>query len=309
MDDRSSDATPAIADALAEGDPRVRVVHVRELPAGWLGKHHALHLGTEIARGEWLLFCDADVRMAPDALRKAVALAVSRGLDHLPVLPRMITPGFWHEVATRAFGASYLAVLDAAKLGEPGSDRFAGVGAFNLVRAAAWRRTEGFRALRMEIADDVGMGLLLNRAGATTGLAIGTGAVEIEWYPSLKAMARGLEKNLFGVFGHFSFLRAGVRLLLLWAVALAPVAAALAPVTAVRLLGLAALVPMALAAWRSKRLHHAHLLPALLVIPGAFILGYMVLASAYRTWREGGVRWRGTFYPLRALREGQRVKL
>src|SRR6185503_6720653 len=61
IDDRSTDGTGAIVDRLAEGDPRVRAVHITELPEGWLGKVHALHRGVSIATGEWLLLSDADV--------------------------------------------------------------------------------------------------------------------------------------------------------------------------------------------------------------------------------------------------------
>src|SRR6185436_14838718 len=71
VDDRSEDATGAILDRFAEAEPRLRVVHVAELPDGWLGKCHALWLGAGQAAGELILFTDADVVMAPDTLRRA----------------------------------------------------------------------------------------------------------------------------------------------------------------------------------------------------------------------------------------------
>src|SRR4051794_14286975 len=75
VDDRSVDATGAILDAIAAEDGRLRVVHVRELPPGWLGKTHALQGGSEATSARWLLFTDADVVLGPGALRKAVAFA------------------------------------------------------------------------------------------------------------------------------------------------------------------------------------------------------------------------------------------
>ena len=87
VDDRSTDRTGEILDRMAAADPRLRVVHVRELPPGWLGKNHALWLGAAKATGEFLLFTDADIVMEPTALRRAVGAMVADGLDHLTASP------------------------------------------------------------------------------------------------------------------------------------------------------------------------------------------------------------------------------
>src|SRR5262249_1899466 len=93
VNDRSTDDTGAIIDDVARRRPRVRAVHVRELPDGWLGKVHALHSGVAAATGEWLLFTDADVHFAPDTLRNAIAHVEAHGIDHLAAAPNVITPG------------------------------------------------------------------------------------------------------------------------------------------------------------------------------------------------------------------------
>src|SRR2546423_821839 len=98
VDDRSTDETGAILDRLAAEDARLRVTHVRELPPGWLGKNHALHVGSAVARGEWILFTDADVHFERDALRRAVRYAVYRRLDHLVVVPQVLLAGFWETL-------------------------------------------------------------------------------------------------------------------------------------------------------------------------------------------------------------------
>ena len=77
-------------DGLAAADIRVRVLHIDDLPAGWLGKVHALYRGTQLATGEWLLFSDADVHLRPGTLTRALTYCEQHGLDHLGVLP-----GIW----------------------------------------------------------------------------------------------------------------------------------------------------------------------------------------------------------------------
>ena len=86
VDDRSKDATGAILDEFAAAHPRLRVVHISQLPSGWLGKPHALQNAYEASTGDWLLFTDADVRFKPDILRRSIALAKARNLDHLTLM-------------------------------------------------------------------------------------------------------------------------------------------------------------------------------------------------------------------------------
>src|SRR3954452_1043165 len=88
-DDRSTDRTGEILDRMAAANPRLRVVHIRELPSGWLGKNHALELGGRKATGDYLLFTDADIVMEPTALRRAVGAMERDGIDHLAVSPEI----------------------------------------------------------------------------------------------------------------------------------------------------------------------------------------------------------------------------
>ena len=93
VDDRSGDGTGAMMDRLAANDSRVTVVHVEELPEGWLGKVHALAAGWAASDGEYVLLTDADVHFAPGALRAAVTAAADGGLDHLAACPAIWPAG------------------------------------------------------------------------------------------------------------------------------------------------------------------------------------------------------------------------
>jgi hypothetical protein len=307
VDDRSSDGTGAVADGLAARDGRVRVLRVTQLPDGWLGKNHALHVGTQAASGEWLLFSDADVHFRRGTLRRAVAWSEARGLDHLALVPELWGTTFWLDVALAAFGRSFAMSRRVWRVEDPRSDAAVGVGAFNLVRRAALERSEGLPWLAMDVADDVALGLLLKRSGARCAAALGTGLVGVAWYPDLPAMARGLEKNTFAVMGCSlpRVLAAGAAYLALELgafAALLPLGPGWLPLVAA-----AALAPGLLVGALSARESRRPLLASLLAPASALLMGWILLRAGVLGWRRGGVDWRGTRVPAARLRRGRRV--
>jgi len=109
VDDRSNDATGTILDSLASEDVRLSVVHVHTLPEGWLGKTNALHAAAATTEAAWLLFTDADVLFEPATVRKAIALAEHQAVDHLAVVPDILT----RSMPERTFVAMFLLVFNA----------------------------------------------------------------------------------------------------------------------------------------------------------------------------------------------------
>ncbi|MEW6355901.1 MAG: glycosyltransferase family 2 protein [Planctomycetota bacterium] len=307
VDDRSTDGTGAIIDQMAQADPRIHPVHIKELPAGWLGKVHALHVAMQYAAGEWILFTDADVHFCEGMLRKAVAAAEAEGLDHLALLPRVRVDTFWLDVVMRAFAIMFFQTTRMAKIGKPGSDAFIGIGAFNLVRRSAFERTEGFPWLRMEVADDVGLGMMLQRSGGRPGFAFALDSLSVTWQPSVRAMFRCMER-----ISYHSFPRLIGSCVFIWAMFFAPVAAILSGVPWLWFPAIAAgsaTVAMALA-WRSRLGHvRPRVLPSLLIPVGMMILSIMVLRAVILCKIRGGIVWRGTKYSIDELRAGRRVVL
>lgn len=214
VDDRSADATGAIARRFAAADARLTVVAGEEPPPGWLGKPHALAQGSAEADGEWLLFMDADVELAPTAVSTAVAHAEERGLDHLALFPRFERRGFWEEVlmpslamALFVYFPSFLSVLRRPRV-LVGSLAF-GSGSFNLVRSAAHRAIGGHAALRDSVIDDLRLAVELKRAGFRSRIALGDRLVKLRMYRGRREILRGFEKNLHAVLARhpvFSFL-------------------------------------------------------------------------------------------------------
>jgi hypothetical protein len=312
VNDRSTDATGAIIDRLVARQPRLRAVHIKSLPDGWLGKVHALQRGVEIARGEWLLFTDADVYFAPGALRHALAFAMAQDADHLALIPRTLQNGVWLDAAVRAFGLIFLLATRAASVNQPKSRAFVGIGAFNLVKTATFRRTAGFEWLRLEPGDDVGLGLMIKKTGAISRLALAYDELTVRWYDSVPDMFKGLEKNLFGPGSDYHWWLVLPQVAAIWMVIAAPVAA-LAGGLLLGSLSLWIAGSAALAAHLVFALFYYYEgpaeIPSLLLLPaGLLLISLMMLRAAYQCLRHDGIDWRGTHYPLAQLRAGQRVR-
>lgn len=200
VNDRSTDGTGAILDRIAAEDARLRPVHVTELPAGWLGKNHAMHLGAEQAAGELILFTDADVVFDPTCLRRAVAFLTSTGIDHLSLFPECRMPNWLLEAFVVVFGIAFMGHLRPWQVKDPNSTAFCGVGAFNLVRRAAYRQMGGHEPVRMRPDDDIMLGKLVKREGFRSDVLFGSGMMWVPWYATFWELVVGLEKNMFAGF-------------------------------------------------------------------------------------------------------------
>jgi glycosyltransferase involved in cell wall biosynthesis len=285
---------------------------VKTLPEGWLGKVYALQRGVELARGEWLLFTDADIHFSQGALRRAIALATQQDTDHLALIPRTIQRGFWLDIAVRAFGLLFFLTTRAASVNRPGSRAFVGIGAFNLVKTQMFRRTAGFEWLRLETGDDVGLGMMIKRAGGTSRLALGYDDLSLRWYDSVPAMFKGLEKNLFGPASHYRWWLMLLQVAMIWALVAAPVVALTrGAVVGSALLWTAGAVAMGMHIVFSLFFFYESRaeIPSLLLFPaGMVLITLMMLRSGFQCIRNNGIDWRGTHYPLQQLRAGQRLK-
>jgi hypothetical protein len=306
VDDRSTDETGAIVDRTAARDRRVVPVHVTELPRGWLGKLHAMHQGVQRSTGEWILFTDADVHFQPGTLRRAVAYAESRGLDHVGALPSVWKSWPLMDAVIAFCLRQIFTSFRAWKVEDPGSAAAGGCGAFNLVRRRAYDRTPGFEWLRMEVGDDVALGQMMKAYGGKSTFLNGRRLIHLRFYESLRSMRTNVEKGAgIGVMKPpmmvvVSLVLGGLELLPFIAAALPqqpPWARALALGTCAVALG----VSVGMNRWLAQPGWPALLLPA-----GTVITCWMMVRAAVLAMVRGGIRWRGTFYPLQELHAGSR---
>jgi len=301
VDDRSSDATGSIVAARATKDRRLRLVTVRELPEGWLGKNHALHVGAGQARGEMLLFTDADIVFEPTALRRAVGYMEDTKIDHLTAGAEVRSRSVPLGMFIAAFGFFFVLYARPWRARNPRSRAHVGIGAFNLVRSSVYRRMGGHEPIAMRTDDDMMLGKLVKKSGAIQDFVSAIGMIRVEWYPSVREAIRGLEKNAF-TGCNYSMTLVVMGTLTLLALYVWPFVALFVTDGWLRAAnGLIVAVILSIIAILShatgSRWWYAFGFPFATLL---FI--YVLWRSAILALANGGIDWRGTHYPLAALR-------
>jgi cellulose synthase/poly-beta-1,6-N-acetylglucosamine synthase-like glycosyltransferase len=303
IDDRSTDHTGAILAALAaEHSGRLRVVTVTELPDGWLGKNHALWLGACQSSESWLLFTDADVIFDPTCLRRAVIYAEAQKLDHVTMSPRLLARGYWLNAFVNFFLYAFTVFIRPDLANDPKSRVGIGVGAFNLIRRSAYERIGTHKAISLRPDDDMRLGNRVKLVGLRQRVLNGADVLSVRWYAPLGEAVRGLEKNSFAGAEYRTPVALGMVAVLVGILA-APWALVWMTRGWTRRLLAATVATQALtyigANWLNQR-------PILRYLPSfpftALLFCYVTLRSTWITLRQGGIRWRGTLYPLAELR-------
>jgi GT2 family glycosyltransferase len=306
VDDRSTDSTGALMDAVAleaeaAGGPHtLEVIHNRELPAGWLGKVHALALGAERARTPWLLFTDADVRFSPRAVERTLRYAKGERADHVVLLLTLDFRSCAEAAAFGAFQALSQWNLRLWKVRDPKARDFFGAGGFNMVRREMFDRLGGFESLRMEVVEDLRLGWMIKRAGYASRIVLGPGLVHIRWIHGALGIVGLLEKN------GFAALRYRIGMAIVASVGFA--VQILLPLMGMLVGGWAAMagaltyVFIGLTYFANRRVTGVSPWVALLFAPATGVLLFAMLRSVVLTLWRGGVNWRGTRYSLEELR-------
>ncbi|MES2392512.1 MAG: glycosyltransferase family 2 protein [Acidobacteriota bacterium] len=301
VDDRSTDATGEILEEYAQRYPgHVEVIHIEELPEGWLGKTFAMTVALANSTSDYVLFTDADVLHSPSILRRALAYVELEEADHLVVMPTPL-------VKSRGEGIvlGFLQMLSMwasrpwrVKHGKSRRDAI-GVGAFNLVRRAALEEIGGLEPQRLAVLEDITLGLRVRAAGMRQRVAFAPGLVLVHWAKGMRGVVKVMTKNLFSAFNFNPLLLMGACA---WIVVFC-----LLPIAGLAWWG--TLVPSLLilcamgaayrtvVMWSGIDARYAWLYPV-----GAVAFLYALLRSMVAVWVRGGVVWRGTHYALRDLR-------
>ena len=303
VDDRSTDDTAAIVEGLATTDARVRLVRGEPLPAGWFGKPWACVQGYRAARGELLLFTDADTRHSPELLARSVGAMVTARADLMTVAPRQLCLTFWERVVMPQIWLLLALRYHPARVNRARRERdVIANGQFILVPRESYAAVGTHEVVRGEVAEDLALAQAFHRAGRRVHFTFAEQLMETRMYRSLPEMVEGWSKNMY-LGGRRSFpgeplLQALVPLMLLGAFAfwLLPPAVLVAGAASGGTHP-AALVATALATIFWMLISYGMRIPiwyGLLFPLGALTALYIGARSAWRGGRR--VEWRGRAY-------------
>ncbi len=302
VNDRSTDATSQVLGELKKHYPELIIHEIGTLPNGWMGKSHALSVGAALAKGEYLVFTDADVVMQPTTIARSLAYMVDRQLDHLTLVFKNMTRGWLLNSLILDSAIGLMVIFKPWLAHTRGTRWYIGIGAFNMVRRTAYNAVGGHGSIKMHPVDDMMLGRTLKEHDYLQDCLLAYDFVAVPWYDSVSAMIKGLEKNMFSLL-HYRLVLLPFALLAViipsiwpfWGVIFGQADAQVVCLTAL----IVRLLTFYQGLWRQGL--PGWYLPGCLITP--YISCYIIIRSAFVTLRNGGIFWRGQHYPLAELRK------
>jgi glycosyltransferase involved in cell wall biosynthesis len=291
-DDASTDRTRQIAQSFAG----VCVIDAGPLPEGWTGKNNAMAAGAKQARGEWLLFTDADTVHRPGSLARALAEANQHGVALLSYSPEQQVHGVWEKVVMPVIFAELAAVYPPTKVNDPGSSIAAANGQYLLISREAYDGVGGHAKIAGDLLEDVALARLLKGSGRRIFFRFGGDVVRTRMYRSFVQLKEGWTKNLALLFPHPLALACfrGAEFVLIGSLLAAAVTLWLRRPDLALLMGSLALTVMVSFWLRIRRSHFRPLANAVAVF-GLPVFSYLLLRS--RSFhRRNMVCWKGRQY-------------
>lgn len=198
VDDYSTDDTVKISNDIIGSDTRFRVLDLKsvrkEKPGDWFGKSNAVQQGSRQAKGEWLVFLDADVVLSPEIVEKAVAFVSENKLDLLSGIPYFSCDSFWTKVVQPI--PLQLVLLNLFHVNKPESRVAFAFGCFILIRRSVFDKIGGYEQVKEYIADDAELAKLVKRSGFQIRIVQAQDMLTVKMYDRLAEMVEGWSKNI-----------------------------------------------------------------------------------------------------------------
>ena len=195
--DDSSDNTIDVIKSIAGNDKRFKIIKQEKLQKGWVGKPFALQQGSKIAKGEWLLFIDADTYYDPLIIERSIEHAEKNKLDMLSLAPRHICKSFWEKVIQPIPLGAIAALLPLAKTNDQKSKVALAIGPFIMIKNSIFKKIEGYKTIKNYINDDTQLAKLVKGSGFKLGIANGQSMMNLKMYDRFSEIWEGWSKNVF----------------------------------------------------------------------------------------------------------------
>lgn len=294
VDDHSSDRTREIAESSAAAkNDCVRVIEAGPLPKNWTGKNNAVAAGARAARGEWLLFTDADTVHLSGSLARAVAEGEKQHVDVLSYSPEQIAVTFWERAVLPVVFAELARQYPPAKVSDANSPIAAANGQYILIRRAAYDAIGGHAAVASEILEDVALARLFKASGHKIRFRYAADAVRTRMYRNFAQLREGWTKNLALLFPHPGWLAA--KALSLWILPLAFLALGLTGVIHQWWWSTVSVGALLYVTARLRRANFDWIMEFLGAFFGMPMFAYLLLRSK-RMLGKGSVSWKGRTY-------------
>jgi glycosyltransferase involved in cell wall biosynthesis len=298
VDDQSTDRTAEIVRGLMPEIRNLQLLETREIPAGWLGKNHALWEGAKHATGRWLLFTDADAELLDGATARALRIAEEKNAALVSFSPEQVTKA-WYEKALIPFVYSRLAkYFSYDAVNDEKSEAAAANGQFLMIRRDVYDVIGGHLAVAAEVLEDVALAKRAKAAGYRIWFGSGAGVVRVRMYRSFQAMWEGWKKNLYLLIGGTpGAVYRELFSVIPWIPFALMILGLKAPIAFV--VGLGLLVARH-AVYASTLLHNQFRGLYILYYIPAVVLYAGVLWASYRAHARGIVEWKGRRISLKA---------
>ena len=195
--DDSTDNTVKVIKNIIGDDKRFKIIKEEKLSKGWVGKPHAMQQGSNIAKGDWLLFIDADTAHNPDIINRAIEHAIKNKLDLLSLLSNLVCKSFWEKIIQPIPTGLLIFISPLGKVNDPKSKIAFALGPFMLIKRSAFNKVGGYETIRGKIADDTEMAKLLKESGFKIGLAHAQDLMRLRMYECFSEIWEGWSKNIF----------------------------------------------------------------------------------------------------------------
>ncbi|MCG6876800.1 MAG: glycosyltransferase family 2 protein [Betaproteobacteria bacterium] len=192
--DRCSDRSRELLRPFAERDARLRIIENATCPPDWAGKCNAARVGAEVARGEYLLFTDADVRFDPSLVRAAVGLQRRDRRGLLSLLPRVVAATWVERIVQPIAAMTLMQMYPIDKVNREYRRRPFANGQFMLFERSVYERIGGHAATKNDLLEDIAFARLVDASGARVGLAIAVDMLEVHMYSSYAALHEGWKR-------------------------------------------------------------------------------------------------------------------